>query len=411
MMRNVVLYIGMSLDGYIADRDGQVDWMTGQDGTGEEEGTYPEFAETVDTVIMGYRTYRQLVTELSPEEWIYAGKQTYVITHRKLSDEQEIIFTDEAFGKLLRRLKAEEGKDIWVCGGADIVNGLLRENLIDRFRIAVLPIILGDGIRLFDRQQLRKKLRLTGRKEYNGIVELMYERSEAVSCKIEHHAVLFALLSKYAMELCGEEGEEAILEGMTRYGRERGARMAANAAANGDPLNTMTNQAYGEWAPDYEGQMEFGQIRTEPTYQTYVKKCAWCDAWKKHGLTAYGKYYCVNVDNAVYQGFREDFECKPFGTPLSFGGDCCRFDWGYPLTKEEVEELGQKRERLGTSCMKDFTFHTAHLKHTVGKTLVERLKKNGEKAVKLALSEYEKIFGSEYLAILEGAYQPEESTL
>ena len=96
--------------------------------------------------------------------------------------------------------------------------------------------------------------------------------------------------------------KEAILEGMTTYGNERGARMAANALAHGDELNTMTNQAYGEWKPDYEGQMEFGQLRTQPTLQTYVSKCAWCDAWKKHNLTEYGKYYCVNVDNAVYQG-------------------------------------------------------------------------------------------------------------
>ena len=74
-----------------------------------------------------------------------------------------------------------------------------------------------------------------------------------------------------------------------------------NALAHGDELNTMTNQAYGEWKPDYDGQMEFGQLRTEPSLQTYISKCAWCEAWQKHHITEYGKYYCVNVDNAVYQ--------------------------------------------------------------------------------------------------------------
>lgn len=224
----------------------------------------------------------------------------------------------------------------------------------------------------------------------------------SVTCKIEHHAVLFALLSKYAITLCGEEGKEAILNGMTIYGKERGARMAANALAHGDELNTMTNQAYGEWKPDYDGQMEFGQLRTEPTLQTYISRCAWCDAWKKHGLLDYGKYYCVNVDNAVYQGFRSDFVCTPTTTSLSFGGERCEFDWGYPLTEEDVKALVAKKKELGTSCMKDFNFHTAHLLHTVGNTLKEQLKGKGDEAVALALSDYVHTFGQEYLDILEG---------
>ena len=118
--------------------------------------------------------------------------------------------------------------------------------------------------------------------------------------------------------------------------------MAANALAHGDELTTMTNQAYGEWKPDYAGQMDFGTLRTEPTLQTYIAKCAWCEAWKKHNITEYGKYYCVNVDNAVYQGFRSDFVCTPTATSMSWGGKRCEFDWGHPLSQEEVKELAEK---------------------------------------------------------------------
>ena len=213
--------------------------------------------------------------------------------------------------------------------------------------------------------------------------------NKSVCCKIEHHAILFAFLAKRAIEISGDAGREAILSGMTIYGNERGKRMAANALSHGDELTTMTNQAYGEWKPDYDGQMEFGQLRTEPTLQTYVSRCAWCEAWKKHGLTEYGKLYCVNVDNAVYQGFRSDF------------------DWGYPLTPEEAVMLADKKRELGTSCMKDFNFHTAHLKHTIGKTLTEKLGKDGEKAVNLALADFTDAFGPEYLDALAGVY-PEE---
>ena len=231
--------------------------------------------------------------------------------------------------------------------------------------------------------------------------------NKPVQCKIEHHAVLFALFSKHAIELCGEKGKEAILTGMTTYGNERGARMAANAIAHGDPLTTMTNQAYGEWKPDYNGQMEFGQLRTEPTLQTYISKCAWCDAWKKHGLTEYGKFYCVNVDNAVYQGFRSDFVCTPTATSMSWGGERCEFDWGYPLTPDEVTQLAEKKKELGTSCMKDFNFHTAHIKHTISKTLIDTLGKDGQKAVDLALKDYADTFGQEYLDVLENVYPAE----
>ena len=88
-------------------------------------------------------------------------------------------------------------------------------------------------------------------------------------CQIEHHAMMFAFLSKHAIRLCGNRGKDAILDAMTKYGKERGRRMALNAQTHGDPLNTMTNQAYGEWKPDYDGQMQFGTLRTEPTLQTY----------------------------------------------------------------------------------------------------------------------------------------------
>ena len=231
--------------------------------------------------------------------------------------------------------------------------------------------------------------------------------ADKVKCLIEHHAMIFALMSRQAVTRCGDAGREAILEGMTRYGRERGARMAANALRNGDELNTFTNQAYGEWAPDYPGQMSFGQIRIQPTLQTYISKCAWCDAWKKHDISEYGKLYCVNVDNAVYQGYREDFVCTPTTTAMSWGGERCEFDWGYPLSDEENAALPAKKAELGSSCQKDFNFHTAHIKHAISDTLINRLGDVGREAVLAALDEYVEMFGQEYLDVLDD-YSPED---
>lgn len=224
---------------------------------------------------------------------------------------------------------------------------------------------------------------------------------ETVSLRIEHQAVLFALLAKQAVLLRGDEGKASILRGMTIYGKERGRRMACHARERGDKINTMTNQAYGEWKPDFAGQMEFGQIRIQPTLRTYISKCAWCDAWKKHGLTEYGKLYCVNVDNAVYQGYQDQYVCTQVTEPMSWGGARCEFDWGCPLTPEENKALAAKKQELGSSCMEDMTFHTAHIKAAISRVLTEDLGEDGQKAVDRALADFADLFGPECLEAAE----------
>ena len=101
-MRKVILYIAMSLDGYIADSSGKVDWLEGQDGKAMVD-TYTAFAAGVDTVVMGWNTYHQIATELSPGVWSYAGMTCYVVTHRDLSDAEGIRFVREDPRELLRR--------------------------------------------------------------------------------------------------------------------------------------------------------------------------------------------------------------------------------------------------------------------------------------------------------------------
>ena len=216
-------------------------------------------------------------------------------------------------------------------------------------------------------------------------------------CKIEHQAMIFAFMAKEAVERCGEKGKESILRGMTLYGNERGRRMALNAKAHGEEINTLTNQAFGEWTTDYPGQMEFGQIQIEPTLQTYISKCAWCDAWAKHGISKYGKLYCVNVDNAVYQGYQDKYACTPITEAMSWGGECCKFDWGCALSEEENARLKELKAEIGTTYMKDFDFHTAHMMRTISKVLVEDLGAEGEAAVEAGLAAFEELYGAEYL--------------
>lgn len=173
-MRKVILFIAMSLDGYIADHEGRVDWLGGQ---GEEEmfDAYSAFVSQVDTVIMGWNTYYQIVTELSPEEWVYQKLTSYVITHRDCRSADQIQFWKESPSSLIKMLKQKEGKDIWVCGGGSIVQQLMDENLIDKYYISVIPMLLGKGIRLFGMAEKPIPLRLVETRNYDGITDLVYE--------------------------------------------------------------------------------------------------------------------------------------------------------------------------------------------------------------------------------------------
>lgn len=175
-MKKVVLYIAMSLDGYIADSQNSVDWIKGQDDNAEMLDTYSAFFETIDTVIMGKRTYEQITTELSLDKWVYEGAATYVCTHMPLSDTKNIKFINSAPNQLIHKLRNEAGKNIWICGGADIINQVLKENLIDIFHIAIIPVLLGEGVKLFDKIGGMIKLRLVNTINYNGVIEAVYER-------------------------------------------------------------------------------------------------------------------------------------------------------------------------------------------------------------------------------------------
>lgn len=180
-MRKTTLYIAMSLDGCIADENGSVDWLDGDGSEPDAAGSYADFIQDIDTVIMGRRTYDQVTGTLSPNNWPYDGRQTYVITHQLLPDQPGITFTSEAPATLVRRLQAEKGRGIWILGGAHIAQALLAEGFIDRLQITIIPTLLGGGVRLFDHLPAEEPLRLLHTRQDNGMVELTYEKREPLT--------------------------------------------------------------------------------------------------------------------------------------------------------------------------------------------------------------------------------------
>lgn len=171
-MRKVKLFIAMSLDGYIADENGSVHFLQGHEDNAESEDTYSEFIKEIDTVLMGWNTYHQIITELSKDNWVYDNLLTYVFTHREQQDTSNILFTNKNLVELIQSLKSHHGKDIWICGGADLIKQALFSDLIDEYFISIIPTILGNGIKLFSPNKIERKLKLIKTTTNNGIIEL-----------------------------------------------------------------------------------------------------------------------------------------------------------------------------------------------------------------------------------------------
>ena len=176
LMRKTTLFIAASLDGYIARKDGGVDWLHGQDASADDMTGYDAFIRDIDTVVMGWNTYHQVTAELSRAEWPYRGLTAYVMTHRTPPPTKEDIqFVDRDVCALIAELKQRPGKGIWICGGAGVIRPLLQGGEIDRLHISVIPILLGDGIPLFGGPGRELPLQLLRTESYNGITDLVYD--------------------------------------------------------------------------------------------------------------------------------------------------------------------------------------------------------------------------------------------
>jgi dihydrofolate reductase len=172
-MRKSILYIAASLDGFIAKPNDDLSFLSLVEQVGEDYG-YTDFLNTVDTIIIGRKTYDWVVNQVGyfPE----AHLETYVITRIKRPDTGNIKFYSGDLKELMHKLKLNSGKNIFIDGGAEIVNELLKNSLIDELIISVIPIILGDGIRLFQNGIPEKELKLVGSKQFEkGLVQIHYE--------------------------------------------------------------------------------------------------------------------------------------------------------------------------------------------------------------------------------------------
>jgi dihydrofolate reductase len=191
-----VYYCASSLDGYIADAADGLDWLLGYEGRFEHEaaepgpmskgGAYEDFYEGVRALVMGSTTYEWMLDHLDVAgggEWPYSGKPCWVLSSRALrlpeGEGADIRIVDASVGDLYDEMATAAGDGLlWVVGGGGVASQFADEGLLDEVHLTAVPVVLGDGKRLFARPLPSGAMQLTGTRTFqNGMVELRYKLS------------------------------------------------------------------------------------------------------------------------------------------------------------------------------------------------------------------------------------------
>lgn len=178
----VTIHMAASLDGFIARKDGRVDWMEVADEFAGGDAMAPEFVEaflkTIDCYVMGSRTYETaLGFESKGLGWAYGDKPTFVLTSRKLPRTRDAVeFYSGDLAQFVNGRLRPRFRSIWFVGGSVVCAECMRLGLADEIRYSILPILIGDGIPFFAKLDGDIALHLAEVKAYkSGMVELRYE--------------------------------------------------------------------------------------------------------------------------------------------------------------------------------------------------------------------------------------------
>jgi dihydrofolate reductase len=176
MERKIILNLAISLDGYIARKDGSFDWIKGdgdKSNDTEKEFDFTEFVKTLDIIVMGKKAFLDL-----PKGTIkmFKEQKIYVASNKKLETEHNVEFISGDIVKKIQELKKEEGKDIWLFGGSGSIDPFIKANAIDEYIIGVIPIILGDGIPLFLNNNPSIELQLMECTVKEGVTMIKYAK-------------------------------------------------------------------------------------------------------------------------------------------------------------------------------------------------------------------------------------------
>ncbi|HRP32772.1 MAG TPA: dihydrofolate reductase family protein [Agriterribacter sp.] len=175
-MRTLSLFIAASVDGYIAKPGDDLSFLKLVEKEGEDYG-YAAFTSTIETIILGRRTYDWVLEKIGASYYDNGERNVYVITRTPGPDVGKTRFYSGDLAELILQLKSESGKNIYCDGGAEIINELLKNDLVDEFIISVIPVLVGNGIRLFKDGRPEQELELVNTRTFDtGLIQLHYRR-------------------------------------------------------------------------------------------------------------------------------------------------------------------------------------------------------------------------------------------
>ncbi|MHC0035403.1 dihydrofolate reductase family protein [Pseudoneobacillus sp. C159] len=167
--RKIFMFIAASLDGYIATKEESLEWLFKVEGEGDNG--YSEFYQTIDTIIMGKKTYDWIMNQ-EQGNFPYKNKQCYVFTRANHDDTEYVKFVN---GDVVEFVDSLDGQNIWVVGGGELLYFFLKEQLVDEIIVTLAPVLIGNGIPLFREAEYYLDLKLKGTRTFNQFVELHYE--------------------------------------------------------------------------------------------------------------------------------------------------------------------------------------------------------------------------------------------
>lgn len=177
----VTIHMVASLDGFVARKDGSVDWLETSDsydaGDTMDAQTIQDFLETIDCYVMGSRTYETALDfEAKGFGWSYGDKPTFVLTTRTLPKTRSTVdFYSGDLAVLVNETLRQKFRSIWFVGGGEVAGECLRLGVADEVRYSIVPVVIGDGISFFGRLDKDVPLHLVEAKAYkSGMVALRY---------------------------------------------------------------------------------------------------------------------------------------------------------------------------------------------------------------------------------------------
>ncbi|MEA4851650.1 MAG: dihydrofolate reductase family protein [Paludibacter sp.] len=173
-MRELILYTTVSLDGYIAPVYDGFELINSIPNPEHENYGKQEFYDSIDSVIMGRKTYYELIC--MDVEMPFKGKNIYVVTQKLLELHKEVHYINENHMDEIQKLKELEGENIWLLGGGILTVSLLEHRLVDKMIINYLPLMIGNGIPLFPKYTGESNWKLTNSQSFkNGILKVEYQ--------------------------------------------------------------------------------------------------------------------------------------------------------------------------------------------------------------------------------------------